>query len=500
MQNIPISQIVQINPRVIGAGGAQGSLDGLLVTQNEGVPVGQLQVYFTAADVGTAFGTDSDEYRAAQVYFAGIINGGQQPASLSIGRFAEDATGAAVFGASLNLTLSQLQALTGTLIVTTATTHTSSAINLSAATSFANAASLMTAGFTSPDFAITYDAQRKRFVLETTATGPTATTSAVTGTLAAGVGLAAASGAYLQATGFAADSANIAMDRLAAASGNWALFTHAWAADSDERIAFATWNSAQSFQYGYAGWDTDAADLSVDNPTSFGNIVMATPYEGTIPVYGDLAEAMGVLAWAASTNYQVVEGRTTLAFRRPVAGSGAGGDLPARVTSLADANALLSNGYTYLGLYSSAANDYTIYYNGAIGGQFEWADTYLGQIALRRNLRQALFETLLAYRSLPYNAEGYNAIYQGAQDVVGQFVLAGVIRAGVDLSASQSAQINSQAGFDIAGQVIDLGWYLQVTDPLTTTVRTERGSPTVNFWYCDGGSIQKIEVSSTTVL
>ena len=36
------------------------------------------------------------------------------------------------------------------------------------------------------------------------------------------------------------------------------------------------------------------------------------------------------------------------------------------------------------------------------------------------------------------------------------------------------AVINSQAGFDIAGQVSDLGWYLQVTDPLTTTVRTER--------------------------
>lgn len=500
MSNIPISQIVTINPNVVGAGGAQGSLDGLLVTQNEGVPVGQLQVYYNATDVGAFFGTDSDEYAGAQVYFAGIINGGQQPRSLNIGRFALDATGATVFGAPLNLTLAQLQALSGTLIVTTATTHTSSTINLSAATSFANAASLMTAGFTSPDFAITYDAQRRRFVLETTATGPTAEVSAVTGTLAAGVGLAAASGAYLQAAGVAADTANSAMDRLAALSGNWATFTHAWEADVDERTAFAQWNAAQAFQFIYASWDVDAADLSNDNPTSFGNIVMTTPYEGTLPGYGNLLEAMGFLSWGASTNYQIVEGRNTLAFRRPVAGTGAGGNLPARVTSLADANALLSNGYTYLGLYSSAANNYTIYYNGQIGGQFLWADTFLGQIALRRNLQQALFETLQAYRSLPYNAEGYNAIYQGAQDVISQFLLAGVIRAGVTLSPSQQAQINSQAGFDIAGEVSDKGWYLQVTDPTTTTVRTERGSPTVNFWYCDGGSIQKIVVSSTTVL
>jgi hypothetical protein len=141
-----------------------------------------------------------------------------------------------------------------------------------------------------------------------------------------------------------------------------------------------------------------------------------------------------------------------------------------------------------------------VFYNGALGGQFEWSDTGLGQIALRRNLQQALFETVLAYKSLPYNADGYNAIYQGAQDVISQFTSNGVIRAGVTLSPSQRAQIDSQAGFAIAGEVVDKGWYLQVTDPLTTTVRTERGSPTVNFWYCDGGSIQKIVVSSTTVL
>lgn len=494
MSNIPISQIVTINPSVVGAGGAQGSLDGLLLTQNAGVPVGQLQVYYNATTVGADFGTTSDEYAAAQVYFGGIIDGGQQPASLNIARYALAAVGASVFGAPLNLTLAQLQALSGTLIVTTDTQRTSSAINLSSATSFANAATLMTAGFTSPNFAITYDASRRRFVLTTTATGTAATVSAVTGTLATGVGLSAAAGAYLQGTGSPADTANTALDRVAALSGNWAAFTHAWAADLTARTAFATWTAAQQFQYLYVAWDTDAADLSPNNPASFGNLAQLVPYEGTLAVYGALSEAAGVLAWAASTNYQIVEGRNTLAFRRPVAA------VPARVNTLTDANALLSNGYTYLGLYSSAANNYTIFYNGAIGGQFEWSDTYLGQVALRRNLQQALFETLLAYRSLPYNAEGYNAIYQGAQDVISQFLQAGVIRAGVTLSPSQQAQINSRAGFPIAGEVSDKGWYLQVTDPTTTTVRTERGSPTVNFWYCDGGSIQKIVVSSTTVL
>lgn len=494
MSNIPISQIVTINPNVIGAGGAQGSLDGLLLTQSAGVPAGQLQSYYSAADVGTFFGTDSDEYSAAQAYFAGILNGGQQPASLNIGRFALTALGAAVFGSTLSLTLAQLQALSGTLIVTTDTARTSSTINLAAATSFADAASLMTAGFTTPNFAITYDATRSRFVLTTTATGEAASASAVTGTLADGVGLSTASGAYVQGTGLAADTPNSAMDRVAALSGNWAIFTHAWQAGIDERFAFAEWTAEQTFNYIYAGWDSDPAGLVNDNPANFGNLVHSQPYQNTIPVYGNLFNAMEVLAWGASFNLQIVDGRNTLAFRQPVSPTGV------RVESLADANALLSNGYTYLGKYSSGANEYTVFYNGSIGGQFEWADTALGAIALRRFLQQALFETLLAYRSLPYNTDGYNAIYQGAQDVISQFLLAGVIREGVTLSASQRAQIDQAAGFAIAGEVSDKGWYLQVTDPATVTVRTERGSPIVNFWYCDGGSIQKIVVSSTTVL
>lgn len=495
MSNIPISQIVQVNPRVIGAGGSQGALDGLLVTQSTALPVGQLRVFYTAADVATFFGASSSEYAAASDYFAGIVGGGQQPASLTFGRFAAADTPAAVFGASLSLSLAELQTLTGTLIVTTSAVHVSGSINLSTATSFADAATLMLASFTSPDFTIAYDAARKRFVLSTLATGASAEVSAVTGTLATGVGLSADAGAFQQAPGVAADTADTAMTRIAAISGNWGAFTHVWAADLDERKAFAAWNSAQQFQFIYVGWDSDAADVTTDAVGSFGALVRDTPYQGTVPVYGDLSDASAVLSWAASTNYLSTEGRNTLAFRQPVAA------VTPKVTTLANANALLSNYYTYLGSYASAGNTYTAFYNGALGGQFLWADTYLNQVWLRRTLQQALFETLLAYNTLPYNADGYNAIYQGAQATISQALANGVIRPGVTLSASQIAQINAQAGIPVATQVSSAGWYLQVTEPLTTgEPRTERGSPVVNLWYCDGGSIQKIVVSSTTVL
>lgn len=495
MANIPISTIVQVNPRVVGAGGTQSSLDGLLLTQSDAVAPNQGQMFFNAADVTAFFGAGSREARAATPYFAGMLNGGQLPGSVLFARYAADDTPGEVYGARLNMTLSELQTLSGTLIVTTDVARTSANIDLSGATSFANAASLMTAGFTTPNFAVTYDTDRKRFLLTTTATGEDATVSEVTGTLADDVGLSTASGAYAQTAGVLADDPSTAMTRTTTISGNWGAFTHVWEAGLAERLGFAQWTSTTGlYNYIYAAWDSDAGSRVFGNADSFGAQVFAQPYQGTIPVDGDIEQGVSVLTWAASTNFLIIEGRNALAFRQP-----AGGVSPTVFTE-ADARALESNGYTYLGSYASAANQYSILYNGALSGQFNWADTYLGQIWLRRTLQQSLFEVLLAYNTLPYNADGYNAIYQGAQATIAQAQANGVIREGVTLSASQRAQVNQQAGIEIDKELSARGWYLQVQDPLNTAVRTQRGSPTVNFWYCDGGSIQRIVVSSTTVL
>lgn len=494
MSNIPISHIVQINPRVIGAGSPQGSLDGLIVSQSPSVPPSSVITFYDANTVAEYFGPNSGEALAAAAYFPGIIGGGQQPQTLNFGRFAVSDAPAGVYGAPLAISLAQLQALGGTLNVTTSELFTSDLIDLAGATSFANAAALMTAGFDDPDFAITYDADRSAFVLLTTVAGEVATSTAITGTLANSVGLSAASGALLQAQGVDADTPATAMNRIRIQTGNWGFFTTAWQPTLADRLAFAAWTSGTASEFGYASWDSDAAALQPDNPASFGATVFSTPYQGVVPMFGGVDSAAGVLAWAASSNYLMIEGRNTLAFRQFTAG------VSPTVTDLAAASALESNHYSYVGSFANAANDYSVVYAGECSGQFRWADTYLNQIWLRRTLQQALFETLLAYKSLPYNADGYNAVYQGAQDTVGQATRNGVIRAGVALSPSQRAQINAQAGFDIAGEVANRGWYLQVTDPLSVSVRAERGSPVVNFWYCDGGSIQKITVSSTAVL
>ena len=68
---IPASQIVKINPRVIQASGTDLVLNGLFLTTNGLIPAGSVMGFSTADDVGAFFGTASDEYAVASVYFAG---------------------------------------------------------------------------------------------------------------------------------------------------------------------------------------------------------------------------------------------------------------------------------------------------------------------------------------------------------------------------------------------------------------------------------------------
>jgi hypothetical protein len=496
MSTIPISTIVSIVPGVVAGGGAASVLTGVVMSQDVSVPGDQVLSFTSAADVSSWFGPAAPETLIANNYFPGIVNGGQLPGQLQFARDFVAAAGAEVFGAQLgSLTLAQLQALSGTLIVTTSAPFTSASINLSAATSFANAASIMTAGFTTPDFAITYDATRNRFLLTTNTTGPSTTVSAVTGTLATGVGLSSAAGAHVQATGYAIDTPSTAMNRLVGITTNFGTFTTAWVPTIGDRLLFAQWNSGQNYQYLYVSADVEAAGLTANNAASFGAQVFAAPYQGTIPLYGGVDFAGAIMGYAASINFNITNGRTDGAFRTFNSG------LAATVSSQANAAALNTNNYTYYGAYANAANNYTIVYDGAVSGAFLWTDTYLDQIYLNRELQRSLFEALLAYNSLPYNQDGYTALYRAGADVATAALTSGIIRAGVTLSQSQAQIVNSQAGRAIAPSLSTTGWYLLIGDPANVAqARQNRTSPDAQFWYTDGGSIQNIVLNSRAVI
>ena len=138
-------------------------------------------------------------------------------------------------------------------------------------------------------------------------------------------------------------------------------------------------------------------------------------------------------------------------------------------------------------------------YDGNMPGNYPYFDTFINQIYLNNQLKLAIFDLLLAMNSIPYNDEGYTRIRASILDPVNEAVNNGTIRTGVPLSESQKTQISARAGKDISNELYSQGWYLQI-NAATAIIRARRGSPSMNFFYCDGEAIQQITLPSLVII
>lgn len=495
---IPISQIVTINPAVVGAGGNPLALNAIMLDTGASVPASQLLPFtytdWQAGAVSDYFGSNATQTALAANYFLSFDNSTKKPGTLFFAAYASAALAAWLRGTSLaGVTLTQLQAITGSLSVTVdGVVQTYASVNLAAATSFTNAAALLATGLgLTGGAAVTWDSATSRFVITSGTTGATSTMTQATGTAAASLGLAAG----VLSQGVDADTPATAMDRIKQQSLNWACFMTTFEPDLDDKTAFAVWSNAQNKRYLYVAWDSDSGYATSNNAAVFGSIVDSTNYDGVLVVYNNAAFAAMTCGWAASIDWNATNGRATLAFRQQ---SG----LPATVTDSLVASAVLTNNASYYGQYvaNGEGNEYNIAYNGQMNGSvFKWADTYVNQLFLNSQLQLSIFEGLLSVNSAPYNEDGYNLVRAWCADPIAQALNNGTIRVGVPLGASQKAAINAAAGLDISKSLETQGYYLQVL-PATAQTRSNRQSPPVNLWYMDGGSIQQITLASIAVL
>lgn len=148
ISTIPAGFFVGVVPGVISAGQPGITLTDLMLTTNLRVPVGTVLSFPNLAAVQAYFGATSLEATEAGVYFKGYNGCTQLPSTVMFAQYPTGNVGAYLRGGSVAaLTLTQLQAIAGVLTITIdGTPHTSSSINLSAATSFSNAAQLITDG------------------------------------------------------------------------------------------------------------------------------------------------------------------------------------------------------------------------------------------------------------------------------------------------------------------------------------------------------------------
>ncbi len=510
---IQASEIVNVNPGVIGSGGSPLSLNGVILSTNSLLPAGKVQFLSTSdasAAVSDFFGPASDEFALAKIYTLGFDNSTIKPDTIIFAPYHDADVGAWLQSGSFEgVTLTQLQAITpGTLIITVdGSPFTSSSINLSAATSFSNAATIIDTAITgSGSPTVTWNSVNSTFTLHSPLTGASSTITYCTGTIATGLKFTSATSAIIS-QGADADTPASAMDNVKANTQDWVDFTTMFEPSIDDKELFAVWTNEQNQRYAYIAWDTDGQAVVNGSTTNFGYVVNNLKYDGIVPISGDATlaaeesttlaalvrnAAVFTLGAVASIDYGRVNGRITAAFKHQ---SG----LAPTVDDTQTANILLANGYSFYGKYAEVNNQFNFLYNGQMSGRWKWLDTFINQVYLNSQFRLAMLTYLTSVNSVPYNPDGYNSLRLTMQDPINQALNNGSIRTGVTLSQSQKAQLIQAAGLDISMTIEQQGYYLQILDP-GAQVRGERGSPIINFWYTDGGAIQKITIASIDIM
>lgn len=507
--SIPAKRYVNSIPSVLGTGGNPLSPNAVFVTTDQSIPLGVVQGFPDETAVEDWFGAESPEAILGNVYFSGYSQANSLPSILYFAQFNPAAISGYLRGGSLaGVALSAIQALSGTITVSIdGVSHVSAAIDLSSATSFTNAATLLQTGLQggtpSTTATVTYDSLRSAFVITSATTGASsAVLFPTTDSLTTGLLLTAAEGA-IEAPGAIAGVPATVMNNIVEAQQNWVSFMtvsdpDAGAEPPTVKLEFAAWVNGQSpagqERFVYVAWDSDPAPLASDSASgSFGALIKAANYNG-VEVVWDLTngqKAAFVCGTTASLDTTETNGRITYDFKSQA------GLVPDVLTDTGATN-LEANGYNFYGDAANSTNTWLFYQPGSVSGAWLWLDGYVNQILMNADFQTALMFLLTTVKSIPYNNTGYALLRSALMPVIKKYINFGAIQPGVPLSDTQAQEVNTAAGLVIAPTLQNLGWYLQIL-PASAQTRGQRKSPPMTFWYTDGGSVQQITLAAIDV-
>jgi hypothetical protein len=456
-----------------------GSLFPGQVISGTGVTVGTTIV---AQLTGTAGGTGTYQVSVSQTVASTTIAATSSNGLMTVSALASGALaiGQTVLGSTTlaNTTITQfLTGVGGTGIYVVSLTQTVSS-----------------AALTSGAAVVTFDSVSSAFVITggTPGVGGTITFATGTNNLATNLKLASTSGAVLS-QGAAPQTPVAFMANLVTISPSFATFSTLWEPVTSDGLAFAQWTNSTGNKYLFVGWDTDPNALLAGQTTTLAAEVLAATYSGTFLLWepSNLYQDAFVLGLFASINFTATNGRVNPTYKSQ------SGITPG-VFSQTNAAQLRANGYNFYGQWATATQQFQGLSPGSITGPFLWADAYVNQIVLNSGLQGACMFLLFNTNFIPYNAQGRGEIKNACLDPILQAVTNGTIQPGVNLSQVQITELIAAAGLDISGVLYAQGWYFQVL-PASATVRAARGSPPINFWYTDGGSVQNIALFSEDV-
>lgn len=517
--SIPASQIVTVNPRLLSPGGNDLEFNGLLLSPSEVIPSTQLVLPFPDADsVGEYFGFQSPEYQAAAVYFQGYDNSFTKPRAFYVGRRAARAAAPFIrggsFGALPSVTLAALKAVKdgGMSLMLGSYTGTLSGVDFSGASALSDVAQTLQSAIRA------IEAGGEAWTGATVSYSSLFDAFTITGGAAGadeGVNYASApeSGsdlsALLRLTQSAAAALSPGMDAMTQAENmeaildlteNFVCFTTVEQPTRDDALAFARWATSKGVNYLYIYWDNDPALLQAGSSSTIAAALKQADVSATCGVWNGLEYAALIMGTAASIDWNRRNGTITFAFK-------AQNGVAPNVTRGIDAVNLEAQGMNFMGDYATRNDQFIFLYPGQMFGSWQWIDTYLNAVWLNNALQAACMNGFQQTPRVPYNQEGYTLLKSWCLDPIKRALYSGVIDTGVALSESQKAQLVREAGRDIADELRNDGYVLQIggapddtsDDSGEAAARQGRESPEASLWYTYGGSVHKLDLASTVL-
>lgn len=451
-----------------------------LFSDNALIPPQSYLVFSSAADVLAYFGSSSDEYLRAAYYFSFVSKLGTVPQLLSFARWVDVAQAPQIFGRMLTSSLTSFTAITtGSFALTLgAITHNLTALDFSAAGSFAAIATILQTAIRAADMnaqwtgaTVTFNSESGGFNL----VGGTATTAAISvGPAGTGVDIRALLGwlpglQYPRGPVFSPGStvetitqALTTSDRL---SDNFGTFAFMLSLTQDQIDEAAAWNAGLNVKYGYL------APVSAENATDIANsLLMVGGTALTLaPLDTEYPEQFPASVFAA-TDYTAPNSVANYEFQQST--------LTPSVTDDADYAAYVALGVNFYGQTQTAGQNISFYQQGVMTGSGEVSNiidmgVYFNEIWLRSYATASLMNMFLGLNKVSADPQGAAQIRQALQPVIDLALLNGTISVGSALTAEEIAFIITTSKDPRAFyQVRNRGYWLGVVINPNTLIAT----------------------------
>lgn len=503
--SISISRYVDITSGVGGSNTVtQRELIGRLFTTNPLLPTGSFGDFTSAADVGTYFGTSSDEYRRAQFYFGWISKNISRAKKLSFARYNDIDTAPIIYGRAGAQSLTTWQAITnGSLTLTIGgVTSQLTGLNFSTATSLTNVATILQGAIRASQTGaqwtganVAYDAVGRRFTFTGGATGaaPIAVSASQGGTDIAPV-LGWLSGATLS-DGAVAQTPIDAFIQSAASSNNFGSFEFMPTLTLDQHVLIGGEVDSRNVEFMYM------VPVTADNAESWSAALLGFAGTGVTIVnrtlYPNQYPEMIPMVILAATDYTKRNSVQNYMFQQFP------GVTPI-VTSNAQANTLDPLRVNYYGRTQTAGQFIDFYQRGVLmGGSNDPVDmnTYANEQWLKDAMASAVMTLLLTLSRVSANVTGQGQVLAILQSGIDDALFNGTISVGKTLTTVQKVYITELSGDENAWrQVENIGYWVDcvISQETTDDGRVEYKA-VYQLIYSKDDAIRKVEGTHTLI-